>query len=303
MSVASPIVSVHDPANRSDRISRGIAVALAVYLATATWPIWRYTQASGESTPLAAHLAILGYTLALLAAPVVVRRPALDWLVLTIGPVMYVELRWIIAGLGAPHRDALVVSWEAMLFAGNPSVSLAPRWHDGALSELLHLAYAAYYLLVYLPPIVLYARGRRDAFVSTMLALTIVYGACFIAYALFPVDGPRYLIGPAAAPEGPIRSFVLELLDRGSSRATAFPSSHVAASLVSALCALRYQRSVGVVVAIVTAALTVATVYGGFHYAVDGLVGVILGVLAWLASAILGKAPESREAHTATAAS
>jgi membrane-associated phospholipid phosphatase len=303
MSVASPVVSVQDPANRSDRISRGIAIALAVYLAVATWPIWRYTQATGETTPLAAHLAILGYAFALLAAPLAVRRPVLDWLVLTIGPVMYVELRWIIAGLGAPHRDALVVSWEAALFPGNPSTTLAPRWNVGALSELLHLAYAAYYLLVYVPPIVLYVRGKREAFVSTMLALTMVYGVCFITYAFFPVDGPRYLIGPADAPEGPIRSFVLELLDRGSSRGTAFPSSHVAASIVSALCALRYQRSVGVVVAAVTAALTVATVYGGFHYAVDALVGVILGVLAWLGSTILGKAPESREAHTATAAS
>ena len=303
MSVASPVVTVHDPANRSDRISRGIAVALALYLAAATWPIWRFAQASGETAPLAAHLAILGYTLALLAAPLVLRRPALDWIVLTIGPVMYVELRWIIAGLGAPHRDALVVSWEAALFPGNPSATLAPRWHVGAVSELLHLAYAAYYLLVYVPPIVLYARRQRDAFVSTMLALTIVYGVCFITYGLFPVDGPRYLIGPAAAPEGPIRSFVLELLDRGSSRGTAFPSSHVAASIVSALCALRYQRRVGIVVAVVTAALVVATVYGGFHYAVDALVGVILGVLAWLGSAILGKAPDSREAQTATAAS
>ena len=38
------------------------------------------------------------------------------------------------------------------------------------------------------------------AFTHTMLAMTLVYGACFITYALFPVDGPRYLTGPALAP-------------------------------------------------------------------------------------------------------
>src|SRR5829696_4086461 len=129
MSVASPFATLHDPANRSDRISRVMAIALAVYLAAATWPIWRYAQASAETTPLAAHLAILGHTLALLAAPLVIRRPVLDWLVLTIGPVMYVELRWIIAGLGAPHRDALVVGWERVLFPSDPSATLAPRLH------------------------------------------------------------------------------------------------------------------------------------------------------------------------------
>ncbi len=302
MSVASTSIAVEDPQSRSDRIGRGIALALATYLTPVTWPIWRFAQTSGDPLPLIAHLAILGYALLLLAAPVRLRRVPLDWLVLTIGPVMYVELRWIIAGVGVPHRDAWAITWEHALFPSNPSATLAPRLASLALSEALHLAYAAYYLLVYLPPIALYLRGRRDEFVATMLALTIVYGVCFVTYAFVPVDGPRYLVGPAAAPDGPIRSFVLALLDQGSSRGTAFPSSHVAASIVSSLCALQYQRRVGVVVSIVTAALTVATVYGGFHYAVDALVGVILGGVTWLASVGVLKALASRGAHNATAA-
>lgn len=301
MSVASSTIAADDVFGRSDRIGRAIAIALATYLALFTWPIARYVAATGATMPLVVHLTILGYTLALLAAPVTLRRPAMDWLTLTIGPLMYVELRWIIAGIGAPHRDALVMEWERALFPSNPSATLAPQWHVPALSELLHAAYASYYLLVYLPPIVLFLRGRRDAFVSTMLALTVVYGVCFVTYALFPVDGPRYLVGAAAAPEGPVRSFVLTLLDRGSSRGTAFPSSHVAASVVSALCALRHQRSLGIAVTVATAALTLATVYGGFHYAVDALVGVILGGLAWLVSAAL-EPLASRDSHSATAA-
>jgi len=287
---------------RADRVGRGIAIALAVYLAIVTWPIWRFASAGGQTAPLIAHGAILGYTLLLLVAPVRARRVPLDWLVLTIGPVMYVELRWIIAGLGLPHRDALVIAWERTLFPTNPSATLAPLLPAFALSEALHLAYAAYYLLVYLPPIALYLRGRREGFVATVLALTIVYGACFVTYALFPVDGPRYLVGPAAAPEGPVRAFVLALLEQGSSRGTAFPSSHVAASVVSSLCAMQHQRRVGLVVAFVTAALTIATVYGGFHYAVDALVGVILGGLSWVVSLGVLNALASRGAHKATAA-
>jgi membrane-associated phospholipid phosphatase len=302
MSVASPTIAAEDAETRSDRMGRGIAIALAIYLALVTWPIGRFALASGDSLPLIAHLAILGYTLLLLAAPMRARRAPLDWLVLTIGPVMYIELRWIIAGAGVPHRDAWAIAWEQALFPSDPSATLAPRLPFFALSEALHLAYAAYYLLVYLPPIALYLRGRRDEFLATVLALTFVYGVCFVTYALLPVDGPRYLVGPAAAPEGPIRTFVLALLDQGSSRGTAFPSSHVAASVVASLCALQYQRRVGVLVAIVTAALTVATVYGGFHYAVDALVGVILGALGWLASVGVLKALASRGAQRATAA-
>ena len=301
MHVASPTLAA-GTLDRSDRIGRAIAIALAIYLTLVTWPIARLAASSDSATPLGLHLTILGYTLILLLAPVRLRRAALDWLTLTIGPLMYVELRWIIAGLGAPHRDAVVAGWERLLFPSNPSATLAPRLHVAWVSELLHLAYASYYLLVYLPPIALFLRGRREAFVSTMLALIVVYGVCFITYALFPVDGPRYLVGAAAAPEGPVRSFVLTLLDRGSSRGTAFPSSHVAASVVASLCALRHQRGVGIVVSLATAALTIATVYGGFHYAVDALVGVILGGLAWLVSAETLEPLASRGVQSATAA-
>jgi len=302
MSVAHPLVLPDLRISHADRITRGIAVALAIYLAAGLFPLWRDARSTGALLPIATHLAMLAYVVLLLVVRGAARRPALDWLVLTIGPLMYVELRWIIAGVGLPHHDATVVSWERVLFPTNPSATLAPRWHVPALSEVLHFAYASYYLLVYLPPIALYVTGKRDAFVKTVLALTIAYGACFIAYAVFPVDGPRYLVGPAAAPDGPVRRFVLALLERGSSRGTAFPSSHVAASLVAALCALRYQRPVGLIVAPFVAALTVATVYGGFHYAVDALVGVILGGLAWLASATLWRAAASRGEQTATAA-
>src|SRR4029079_13726297 len=100
------------------------------------------TSAPGGGPRLAVPRRILAYTLILLAAPVRLRRPALDWLTLTIGPLMYVELRWIVAGLGAPHRDAIVVGWERMLFPSDPSATLAPRLHVTWLSELLHLAYA-----------------------------------------------------------------------------------------------------------------------------------------------------------------
>jgi membrane-associated phospholipid phosphatase len=302
MSVAHPLLLSDMRASTADSVTRGIAVALAAYLAATIWPLWRDARSTGALIPLAAHLAMLAYVLVLLVARGAARRPALDWLVLTIGPLMYVELRWIIAGTGMPHHDATVVAWEGWLFPSDPSATLAPRWHATLASEALHFAYASYYLLVYLPPIALYVRGQRDAFVKTVLALTIAYGACFITYAIFPVDGPRYLVGPAAAPDGPVRRFVLALLERGSSRGTAFPSSHVAASLASALCALRYQQRVGLVVAPFVAALILATVYGGFHYAVDALVGVILGGLAWLASATLWKANGSRGEHTATAA-
>jgi membrane-associated phospholipid phosphatase len=280
-SAPSPLVAAHDSSDAMITLAGALTTA---YLAVMTLPMWSYMRMTGATGPFIAHLATVGLGAAALGVRAPRVRWARDWLVLLVGPFMYIELRWLIPAIGRLHRDGLVMAWEARLFPSNPSATLALRWHELPLSEALHAAYASYYLLVYLTPIVLYARGERRGFATTMLAYTIAYGTCFIVFVLFPVDGPRYLVGAAAAPAGPVRAAVLALLEHGSSRGTAFPSSHVAAAMVSALCALQFSRRVGAVIAVFAAALTLATVYGGFHYAVDAVAGVMLGSVAWLAS-------------------
>ncbi len=264
---------------RADRAIRLAATLTTAYLALTLWPMAGYYRHTGSAGPMAAHLAALA--VAALAVTWARRTALADWLPLLLGPLLYIELRWLVAGAGRPHADALVLRWEAVVFPSNPSATWAPAHANLALSELLHAAYASYYLLVYVPPALLYLRGRREDFARTMLALALVYGACFITYVIFPVDGPRFLVGAAAAPAGPVRSFVLQLLQVGSSRGTAFPSSHIAASVVASLAALRADRGVGVVVTLLTVGLTLGTVYGGFHYGVDAVAGLLTGVSAW----------------------
>ena len=286
----------------SDRVTRVSGVLVLAYLIATLAPMAMYARVTSHLVPLVAHLlAVIGAVAALeLRDPRV--RPVRDWLPLVVGPFLYVELRWLISGFGVPHVDARVQGWELALFSGNPSATWAPAMPVRWMSETLHAAYASYYLIVYLPPALLYLRHRRTAFAATLLALTIAYGLCFLTYLFFPVDGPRYLIGPAAAPDGPIRAFVLRLLDAGSSRGTAFPSSHVAASVVASLAALRSQRRVGIVVSVMTLTLALATVYGGFHYAVDGLAGTVFGVTAWLLASALCRALSAPGEQSASAA-
>jgi membrane-associated phospholipid phosphatase len=66
------------------------------------------------------------------------------------------------------------------------------------------------------------------------------------------------------------------LLDRGDSWGAAFPSSHVAASVVATGFALRYWRPLGLMLLLPTAGLVLAVVYGQFHYGIDALTGLVL---------------------------
>ena len=262
---------------------------LAGYLAITLVPLARWSAAQHSWAPLIAHTAALTVALLAAAARPSETRGLRDWVPLGLGPFLYFELRWIIEAVGRPHADALVAGWESVLFSSDPSRSLAPLLPSVALSEVLHFCYLSYYALVYVPPALLWLRGRRRAFAETVLALVVVYAACFAMYALFPVDGPRFVRGPSMAQAGPIRTIVMRLLESGSSRGTAFPSSHVAASVVAALCALRHQRRTGLVVAILTVGLAIGAVYGGYHYGVDIVAGALTGLSAFAISRVLAR--------------
>jgi membrane-associated phospholipid phosphatase len=262
-----------------DALSRASLAILAAFMVIALPPLARWSFGAQSWTPLVVHTLAIAIVV-LVGSNDAIARIVRAWTPLALVPLLYVELRWIIAGAGRPHADALVAGWDMQLFGTEPSRALALEWRSSALSELLHLCYLAYYAIVYVPPAWLWWKARHREFAVTVLAIVIMYVLCFIAFVILPVDGPRFLAGPSAAPDGPIRSIVIQILGAGSSRGTAFPSAHVAASVVAGICALRFQRPLGVAILIITAGMMVGAVYGGYHYAVDVIAGLAMGLLA-----------------------
>jgi membrane-associated phospholipid phosphatase len=145
------------------------------------------------------------------------------------------------------------------------------------LSELLHLFYFSYYLLIPALGLVLYVR-RREAFRRFLFASILTFLACIAVFTLFPVLGPNYVFerGADTIPVGPIARSVHRLVDAGSSPGTAFPSSHVAVGVVVLLATLRWARRWTWLFAPVVLGLWWGTVYGVFHYVVDGIAGSLI---------------------------
>lgn len=282
-----PVLLVRSPSSRADRALRLCSVAVAAWLLGTVVPVVHYARETGGVAPVIAHVFAAVAVVVVLIRDV--RAPQLlrDWLPLASVPFLYLEARWPIAGLGRPHADAAIHAWELAIFPSDPSRALAVRFHSAPLSEVLHAAYLSYYALIYLPPLVLYVRGRREEFAETNLALAVAFAMCFTSFLVFPVDGPRFMTGAAAAPDGPIRTLTLALLNGASTRGTAFPSLHVAASVVASACALRFVRPLGYGLLPITVALMIATVYGGFHYAVDVWAGVLVGAVSLCAVRLL----------------
>jgi membrane-associated phospholipid phosphatase len=208
---------------------------------------------------------------------------ARDWLPLFVVPLVYWEVPLLAEAI---HRgesyDALVMRWEAALFGGQPSLTMAARWPALWISEPLHGAYLSYYFIMAVPPVALWFMGRREAFRRVVFALAVVILLHQAAFVAFPVLGPRYLFpAPAGALEaGPLYQLTHQVLEGGSSPGTAFPSSHVGISVAVTVALFRERLAAAPWVAVLTALLAVATVYGGFHYAVDAVAGVALGLIA-----------------------
>jgi membrane-associated phospholipid phosphatase len=211
-----------------------------------------------------------------------------DWTPLLAVPALYAEVPDLIYGANARFQDQLVQGWEAALFGASPAHTAAARLPWMGLSELLHLGYLSYYGIIYLPPLWLYLRNERREFEVTITALAITFTGCFAVFAFFPVAGPRYLwTAPPGIPDGPVRRLALTVLEAGSSKGAAFPSSHVAVSMVQSVMMLRHHRKAGLVISAASLLLALGAVYGGFHYGVDVLAGAATGGLI-AATTILG---------------
>ena len=253
---------------------------------------------------LAVHLAVLAAIAAATWLPVVpnwLKR----WAPLMSLLFLYTELPLLIRAAGhTTFFDPAVIRWERSLFGGQPALQWAASWNSAVLSELLHAGYVSYYAIIFAVPVWLTVQRRDHEFSEAVFVLLLTFTVCFSAFVVFPVAGPRYLWPPGASAEaGPIRRFALWILDTRSSRGTAFPSSHVAVATTQSILAVTYFGRRGLAVGVLSMLLALGAVYGGFHYAIDVLVGAGVGgavaAIGLAASRLVGGPPSDYANATA----
>jgi membrane-associated phospholipid phosphatase len=177
--------------------------------------------------------------------------------------------------------DLTVQRWEAALFGAQPSRDWIRAWPVPALSWTLHVAYLSYYMTLAAAPLGLWLSGRREGARHVGYLMMLTFYVCYAAFLTFPVAGPRYLFPQAdnAATSVWPAWLAQRLLDGNAAWGTAFPSSHVAVSLVAAGAAAREWAALGAALLVPALLLTIGTVYGQFHYASDAIAGAVLAAI------------------------
>jgi membrane-associated phospholipid phosphatase len=202
-------------------------------------------------------------------------------------PTLYTELGILAMqrDLGSTFaRDEVIQGVEAAIFGGQICYDWIRNSPSVFWSGVFHLAYLLYYPIILVGPLLLLIQKRplqaRNVLFTTILAFVV----CYVVFALYPVAGPNYAF---EHPSGPVMEvwsarLVYSLLGTGSSFGTAFPSSHVAATVAANVALWREWRTLALIVLIPTVLLVIGTVYCQMHYGVDAAAGLVVGIVVGL---------------------
>ncbi|HTT71118.1 MAG TPA: phosphatase PAP2 family protein, partial [Anaeromyxobacteraceae bacterium] len=187
-----------------------------------------------------------------------------------------------LVGAANPARwDATFAALDVRLFG-----ALVPLWHNALgrpdwFTDLLSIAYMAYYLVPAIMGVALYAGGRREEFDRFVFALQATFIASYVCYFLFPTAGPRVPLAEAqqALGGGWVSRVVRLFLDNCELNAyDAFPSGHTAIAVVFLAYGWNFLPRWRIPLAITVVGIIFSTVYLSHHYIVDLFAGTLLAL-------------------------
>jgi membrane-associated phospholipid phosphatase len=211
-------------------------------------------------------------------------RFARHWYPLPLYIFCFEELQGLVHAIFPGWFDLWFIAFDYNIAGVHPSVWLA-HLASPALDDYMQFAYMTYFLYLIILPAILYARKERLAFWTVMVSTAIAHNSVYVVSILLPVESPYYslaAINTKALP-GSYCTALIDLIERfGRVHGAAFPSAHVAGSMVAILASWRYRRWLFWICLPFFVSMCVATVYGRYHYVADVLAGLAVGTAGFL---------------------
>jgi membrane-associated phospholipid phosphatase len=177
--------------------------------------------------------------------------------------------------------DPFFMNIDQSIFGYLPSLVWGKSYDHYLLSELFHFAYFCYYPMILGLPVYLYFK-KPAAFKELIFNLSFVFYLCYIIYSILPVIGGRFIPEAMALTQsyrgGPFTHIMVYIYRNSHHLGGAFPSSHIGIALVLTVAALRHVRRLGYIFVLISFFLSIATVYCHYHWFIDAVFGVLIGV-------------------------
>jgi len=216
-------------------------------------------------------------------------RFARHWYPLPLYLWLFEELGSFVHAIFPAWFDRVLIEFDYNFAGVHPSVWLA-RYSNPALNDFMQFAYLTYFLYLVILPAILYVQRERLAFWTVMVSTAIAHYSVYVIALLFPVESPYHSLAGLQTKElaGGAVTALTNFIERfGRVHGAAFPSAHVAGSMVAILASWRYSRRLFWICLPFFLCMCVATVYGRYHYVADVLAGVVIGTVGFLAGSRL----------------
>jgi|GEM_PF-229689 len=180
--------------------------------------------------------------------------------------------------------DPWFMSLDKSIFGYYPSLTWGQTYSQWAVQELFHFAYFCYYPMIVGLPVYLYF-NQKEAFKELIFNLTFVFYLCYSIYSVLPVIGGRFI--PEAMEltktyHAGLFTHIMVFIYRTSNHlGGAFPSSHIAVTIVLTVAALRFVPKLGYVFTVIALFLSLATVFCHYHWFIDAVAGVFTGIAGY----------------------
>lgn len=209
---------------------------------------------------------------------------ARDWVAPPLMLIAYWQMDWFSTGHYMRDLEVTWIRWDRVLL-DDWSLRAVIESQGRLFPSFLELAYS---LLYSIPPLsiaalYIYRRRRRvDMFLFPYLLSTLLV---YAVLPFVPSASPRLEFPGLDLPlvDTVFRRFNLWVLSWGDIHTGVFPSGHVATAFSCAFgmrFALPEKPWVSRVLLVMALLITTATVYGRYHYAVDGAASIVLSLIA-----------------------
>jgi membrane-associated phospholipid phosphatase len=205
------------------------------------------------------------------------------WYPLPLYIFFFEELEGLVHAIFPGWFDRWMIEFDYGFAGVHPSVWLA-RFSSPAMNEFMQFAYMTYFLYLVILPAILYANRDRLAYWTVMVSTAVAHYSVYVIAVLLPIESPYHAFAPLQMKPltGGYVTAAMDFIERFARvHGAAFPSAHVAGSMVALLAAARYCRWLFWVCLPFFASMCVATVYGRYHYVADVLAGIVVGAIGF----------------------
>ncbi|MCX7678031.1 MAG: phosphatase PAP2 family protein [Spirochaetes bacterium] len=216
-----------------------------------------------------------------------------DWYILVFLVTIFMEHNTLVPIINPNDVDNFLIRVDYVLFfQHHPTILLEKLLHP-VVTELLQIVYASFYFLPFTLCLLLYLEERKIEYHIVASTILLGFYLSYIGYYIFPAIGPRFTLSHLQTKplEGvllfPYIHHGLAYLE-GVTR-DCFPSGHTLVSILTILLAKSYYKNFAPIATVWASLLILSTVYLRYHYVIDVIAGLLLGIATFRYGPLLAR--------------